>query len=63
MPSPRQIALATNQSTNFDKTVESSYDAVAGTPIGVAPQGNPDNYAVNPVNPPEQAAPAKNLKR
>jgi hypothetical protein len=62
MPSPRDIALASNRSENFDKTAE-DYDASAGTPLGVATR-NPaaEDYAANPVNPPEPPAPAKNLK-
>lgn len=62
MPSPRQIAEQKNSPGNFDRTVESTYDAEAGTPKGVAPQGALPDYGVNVVNPPEPAAPAKNLK-
>ena len=63
MPSPREIALKVNPSQNFDTANVEKYDAVAGTPAGVAPEGKPKDYAANPTNPPEPAAPAKNLKR
>ena len=62
MPSPRQIAEEKNEASNFDPSVE-GYDAVAGTPPGVAPQGKAEDYAADPTNPPERPAPAKNLKR
>lgn len=62
MPSPREIAKQKNEGGNFDNSVE-SYDAVAGTPPGVAPQGKEEDYLVHPTNPPEPSAPAKNLKR
>lgn len=63
MPSPRQIAEEKNNSGSFDRSVETNYDPEAGTPKGIAPQGPLPDYAANPVNPPEAAAPAKNLKR
>lgn len=62
MPNPREIAKSKNRSDRFDSSVE-SYDANAGTPAGVSTQGKPQDYAANPVNPPEKQAPAKNLKR
>lgn len=62
MPSPREIAKQKNDPSNFDPSVE-SYDAVAGAPAGVAPQGKEEDYLVNPNNPPEPKVPAKNLKR
>lgn len=62
MPSPREIAKQKNRSELFDSSAE-NYDAVAGTPPGVAPQGREGDYAANPVNPPEKPIPAKNLKR
>jgi hypothetical protein len=63
MPSPRDQALATNRSDGFDRDVERDYDAVAGAPAGTMPSGPPPDYAANPSNPPEPAAPAANLKR
>lgn len=62
MPSPRQIAQEKNDSANFSTGEVEAYDAAAGTPPGVAPDGTPQDYRVNPVNPPEAPAPAKNLK-
>jgi hypothetical protein len=62
MPSPREIAKQKNDPSKFDGTVE-SYDAEAGTPAGVAPQGRAPDYAANPTNPPDPPPPAKNLKR
>lgn len=63
MPSPRQIAEQKNNSANFDSGIESEYDAEAGCPKGVAPQGAPPDYAANPTNPAEPPAPAKNLSK
>jgi len=63
MPSPREIALQTNDPAKFGTAEIEGYDADAGTPPGVAPQGKQKDYAANPTNPPEPAAPARNLKR
>jgi hypothetical protein len=62
MPSPREIAKSANDPSKFDSSVE-SYDAVAGAPPGEFKAGKDRDIAANPVNPPEPAAPAKNLKR
>jgi hypothetical protein len=59
--SPRTIAEATNESSNFDSSV-AGYDAEAGTPAGLMKQGQLPSYAVNPTNPPEKPAPCTNLK-
>lgn len=60
MPSPRQIAEQVN---TLDPTAESSYDAIAGVPVGIAKQGKLPDYAVNPVNPPDpEHNSAANLK-
>jgi hypothetical protein len=63
MPSPREIAKQKNDAGKFDGSADSSYDGVAGTPVGVAPQGPAPDYAANPTNPADPSPPAKNLKR
>lgn len=60
--SPRQIAEEKNESSNFAPT-ETTYDPVAGTPTAQAGTRPPRDYAANPTNPPEPAAPVRNLKR
>lgn len=62
MPSPRAIAKSLNVSSNFDPSVE-SYDACAGCPAGIAPQGKTEDYLANPNNPPDPPAPATNLSK
>lgn len=59
---PRTIAVNKNDAQNFATAEVEAYDAVAGTPPGVAPQGQPQDYRVDPHNPPEPPVPAKNLK-
>lgn len=59
MPSPRQIAEQVN---TLDPTAESSYDPIAGLPIGISKQGTLPDYAVNVTNPPDPPTPVSNLK-
>lgn len=61
MRSPRTIAEKTNDSALFEET---PYDYEAGTPPGVATRrSGSEDYAANPTNPSEPAAPCKNMKR
>ena len=62
MPSPRTIALDKNDSSMFVNP-EAGYDAAAGVPTAVAGHAAERSYRVDATNPPEPAAPAKNLKR
>lgn len=62
MPTPRETALAKNDRSMFSN-VEAGFDAEAGVPTAVAAKRPERDYRVNPVNPPEPAAPCKNLKR
>ena len=62
MPTPREIAKKVNDPSMF-ADLEAGYDAEAGCPTAVAGKAAERSYAVNPTNPPEPAAPAKNLKR
>ena len=62
MPTPREIAKRVNDASMFADP-ESGYDPEAGVPTAVAAKRPERDYRVNPVNPPEPAAPCKNLKR
>jgi hypothetical protein len=61
MPSPRDIAKKVN-SGGFDTSVETSYDAEAGAPVGEFSRGQERDYRSNPVNPPDPPAPIKITK-
>jgi hypothetical protein len=54
------IAEERNRAGGFESS--ESFDAVAGCPAGVAPQGSPPDYAANPTNPAEKPAPVKGVK-
>lgn len=60
--SPRTIARQHNDSSLFGSE-EEGYDAVAGCPSAQAGTAPMRSYAVNPTNPADPPAPAKNLKR
>lgn len=53
MPTPREIALATN--AGIEPVTEDQPPEVSGTP-------REEDYRANPTNPPEGALPATNLK-
>ena len=56
----RMIAEERNRKDGFEGS--ESFDAIAGCPAGVAPQGSPPNYAADPKNPAEKPAPCKSVK-
>jgi hypothetical protein len=62
MPDPRTIALEKNDPSMFADG-EAGYDPEAGVPSSVAGTRPQRDYAANPTNPAEPAAPCKNLKR
>ena len=62
MPTPREIAKKVNDSSMFSDA-EVGFDAEAGVPTAVAGHAAERSYRVDATNPPEPAAPAKNLKR
>ena len=56
----RMIAEERNRKGGFESS--DGFDAVAGCPAGVAPQGTERDYAANPTNPAEKPAPMKGVK-
>jgi len=54
MPNPREIALATN--AGIEPVTEDQPPEIHGTP-------HEEDYRADPVNPPDGAVPAKNLKK
>jgi hypothetical protein len=54
------IAEERNRKGGFESS--ESFDAVAGCPAGVCPQGTERDYAANPTNPVEKPAPMKGGK-
>ena len=62
MPTPREIAKKVNDPSMFSDA-EAGYDATEGCPTAVAGHAAERSYRVDATNPPEPAAPARNLKR
>jgi hypothetical protein len=56
----RMIAEERNTKAGFESS--EGFDAIAGCPAGVAPQGEQRNYAADPKNPAEKSAPCKNVR-
>lgn len=56
----RMIAEQRNRAGGFESA--EGFDAIAGTPAGVSPQGKEREYAANPTNPPEPPCPCKYVK-
>jgi hypothetical protein len=59
--SPRTIAEEKNDKSMFGG--DPPYDPIAGTPSAQAGSAPMPDYSVNPTNPADPPAPAKNLKR